>query len=125
MVLPFLMMVIVNELVRPSLKEKPYSSHGVTAMNSAKVDKGKCSWNCHNDTNYCKQNHVKLLKDYFEYTDPVYFGIIHLLKSTGNYGLANIVFLVILFPLIMYILLIKSIDMNRQIHVLKSKKNHE
>jgi len=117
-------MVIVNELVRPTLTGKPYQAHGVTAMNSAQVNLDECSWNCHNNTDYCKQNHVKVLKDYFEYIDPVYFGIIHLLKSTGNYGLANIVFLVILFPLIMYLLLIKSIDMNRQINMLKSKKNN-
>ena len=104
------MMVIVNELVRPTLKGNPYQAHGVTAMNSAEVNLDECSWICHNNTGYCKQNHVKILKNYFEYTDPVYFGIIKLLKSTGNYGLANIVFLVILFPLIMYLLLIKYFD---------------
>lgn len=118
-------MVIVNELVKPTLKGKPYQAYGVTAINSGEVNPIKCTWNCHNNTDYCKQNHVKILKDYFEYTDPIYFGIIKLLKSTGNYGMANIVFLVILLPLIMYILLIKSINMNRQIKMLKSNKNHE
>ena len=115
----------MNELLRPSLTGNRYQAHGVTAMNSAKANLDECSWICHNNTSYCKDNHVKVLKDYFDYTDPIYFGIIHLLKSTGNYGVANIVFLVILFPLIMYLLLIKSIDMNRQINMLKSKKNHE
>ena len=90
------MMVIVNELVRPNLKGKPYHSHGVTAMNSAKANLDECSWICHNNTSYCKENHVKVLKDYLDYSDPVYFGIIHLLKSTGNYGLANIVFLLLI-----------------------------
>ena len=119
------MMVMVNELVRPTLKGNPYQAHGITAINSAKANFDECSWICHNNTSYCKENHVKVLKDYFGYIDPIYFGIIDLLKSTGNYGLANIVFLVILFPLIMYLLLIKSIDINRQINMLKSKKNHE
>ena len=61
------MMVIVNELVRPTLKGKPYHSHGVTAMNSAKANLDECSWICHNNTGYCKENHVKVLKDYFDY----------------------------------------------------------
>ena len=119
------MMVVMNELGRPTLTGKPYQAKGVKAMNSVEANLEECSWICHNNTGYCKKNHVKVLKDYFKYTDPVYFGIINLLKSTGNYGLANIVFLVILFPLIMYILLIKSVDMNRQINMLKSKKNNE
>ena len=44
---------------------------------------------------------------FFMLVFPIYFGIISSLKSTGNYRLANIIFLVIGLPLIMYILLVK------------------
>ena len=106
---------MINELVRPTIEEKPYERQGIVAMNSAIKTPLKCSWICHNDTDYCKENHVKILNNYFEYTDPIYFGIIHSLKSVGNYSLANIIFLVILIPLIMYLLLIKSINIQDQI----------
>ena len=43
---------------------------------SSKRIKEKCSWACYFDTNFCKENHVKFAKNYFEKTDPLYFGII-------------------------------------------------
>ena len=120
LVLPFLGMIMVNEFVRPNIKEKGYKKQGITAINSAKRIKEKCSWICHNDTGYCKENHVKFAKPYFDKIDPIYFGIIHSLKATGDYGLANVIFLVILIPLIMYFLLVKSISM--QLEIRKFKK---
>ena len=114
-------MILTNEIVRPTIKEKPYSLQGVTAMNSSIQTKDKCTWNCAANTTYCKQNHVKYVKQYFEIIDPIYFGIIRLLAATGNYGLANIIFLVILWPLVMYYLLIKSFDMNARIKELKRR----
>jgi hypothetical protein len=110
LVVPFLLMILVNEFMRTTLKDKPYSISGITAMNSAVPTKEKCNWNCHNNTKYCKQHHVKLVKPYFNVVDPVYFGMIGLLASTGNYGLANIIFLVILWPLFMAVLLAKVIN---------------
>ncbi|MDT8415922.1 MAG: hypothetical protein RQ735_11170, partial [Flavobacteriaceae bacterium] len=62
LILPFLLMIMVNEVIRPTIKEKPFSSHGITAMNSAVKVTEKCSWICHNNTTYCKKNHVKYLK---------------------------------------------------------------
>lgn len=118
-VFPFLMMIIINEVVRVTIKEKGYTRRGVTAINSAKRTVKKCTWICHNDTEYCKSNHVKLTAPHFDKIDPVYFGIIHSLKSTGNYKFANILFLVILIPLMLFFLLVKSIDMEFQIRKLK------
>ena len=113
---------MINEFVRLNTIEEGYNKQVVTAINSAKKQKEKCSWICHNNTNYCKENHVKLAKPYFDKIDPIYFGIINSLKSTGNYGLANIIFLVILLPLIMYVLLAKSISMQFKIRKLKKDK---
>lgn len=119
LVFPLLSMVAVNEFARGSVTEDGYTSHGITAINSAEGFKEKCSWACHNDTKYCKEHHVKLAKPYFAQIDPIYFGIIRSLQSTGNYGLANIIFLVILIPLLIYILLVKSIRLQRQIRHIK------
>lgn len=115
LVLPFLIMVIANELVRSEIKENGFHYKGVTAINSTKTNAEKCTWHCHNDTDFCKTHHVKVLKSYFKYTDLLYFGIINSLKATGNYGGANIIFLVILLPGLMFLLLIKSINIQLEI----------
>jgi hypothetical protein len=114
-------MVLINEYVRYNSNEEGYNTYGITAINTAKKTKERCSWICHNNTTYCKENHVKLSKSYVDKIDPVYFGIIRVLKSTGNYGLANIIFLVILFPLIIYVLLIQSIRMQFKIRQLNKR----
>ena len=83
----FLVMIMVNEFVRLNTNEKGYTKgkwgliQNITAINTADKLKGKCTWICHNHTNYCKKNHVKLAKPYFNKIDPIYFGIINSLKS--------------------------------------------
>jgi hypothetical protein len=121
LLLPYLVIILINESVRPTIIEKPYQILGLTFINSNLRKPDKCTWVAHNDTNYCKKHHVKYLKNYLEKTDVVYFGIIKLLHSTGNYGAANIIFLVILFPLIMWYSLVKIIDYWFEIKHLKKK----
>ncbi len=116
---PFLLMVGVNEIVKPTITEKPYSSSGITTINSADKIPDRCTWICHNQTSYCKKNHVKFAKDFFTVTDKIYFGAIGLLRSTGNYGMANIVFLVVLIPLTMWFLLVQSITIQGKINEIK------
>lgn len=111
---PFLLMVTTNEAIRPTIVEPPYSKNGMTAINSADESIEKCSWICHNNTNYCKKHHVKQLKTY--YADIIYFGIISSLAKTGYYGLANIVFLVVLLPLLIWIFMIKSLNIQDEIN---------
>ena len=123
LLLPYLLMIVVNEAYRPTIKEKPYSAHGITAINSNIRTPKKCTWAAHSDTKYCEQHHVKYLKNQLESTDKIYFGAIGALRSTGNYGLANIAFLVVLFPLIIWFSLVKIIDYAIAIRNLK-KGNH-
>lgn len=116
---PFMLMVLVNESVR--IQDETHSkSKGFVLLNTTEPVKNKCSWNCHNNTAYCIENHIRYIKRYLKYTNPIYFGAIGALKSTGNYGLANIVFLVILMPLWMFYFLVKSIDLIIEIN--KNKK---
>ena len=119
---PFLLMVLTNEAVRLKLKEKPYSANGITAVNSAECLPMKCTWICHNNTTYCKAHHVKHLKPFYAITDLFYFGVIGVLASTGNYGAANIIFLVFLLPLTILYFIIKSIDLQKEIQKLSKKK---
>ena len=119
LIVPFLIMILINEVVRVTIKEIPYSAHGVTAINSVDKIENKCTWVCHNQTNYCKLHHVKFDKKWFIITDNIYFGVIKLLQSTGNYGLANIILFVVLFPLIIWFLIIRSIDIQIEINNLK------
>ena len=120
LIFPFLLMIVINEIVRPTIHEKPYSKYGKTTMNSVDEISNKCTWTCHNDTRYCKQNHVKYLKPYYKYTDTVYFRMIGMLKKTGNYGMANVVFLVFLVPFLIWFLIIKSLNIQDEINKLKN-----
>lgn len=121
--LPYLLMIIINESYRFIIKDKPYSLQGITAINSDIRTPKKCTWAAHSDTNYCKQNHVKFLNNHFDLTDKIYFGAINALRSTGNYGAANVVFLVLFFPLIIWFSMVKIIDYIVEIKALK-KQHH-
>jgi len=115
-------MIVINEIVRPSIKKKPYSYQSITAINSSDKIPDKCTWICHNNTNYCMQQHVKYFKPYFSSTNKIYFGIINLLRSTGNYGAANIIFLVVLVPLMIWFFLIKSLNIQDEIKHFKKQQ---
>lgn len=119
LIFPFLIMILINEAMRSNINEAPYYYHKVTTINSAKKLKNKCSWHCHNDTDFCKQYHAKHTQHLFKIIDPFYFGIISFLKSTGSYAMANILFLVILSPLLMYYFLVRIIDVQEQINSIK------
>lgn len=119
---PFLLMALVNEVVRPTIEETPYTAYGFTAMNPLVETPEKCSWICHNNTSYCKERHVTYLKPYFSVVDPVYWGIIRALKSTGNYGAANLVVFVVVLPLLMFWWLVSSLNMQREIRKLNRKR---
>ena len=122
LIFPILFMIVVNETIRPTLKEKPFSKNGLNGMNSADITAEKCTWTCYLATKYCKENHVKYLKPYYKYTDPMYFGIIDFNHKTGNYVWANIAFLVLLFPLLVYSFFVKSMNLQDEINNLKTKK---
>jgi hypothetical protein len=116
---PFALMILVNEYSRGKIQASTYQSRGQDTINSAQRDPQKCTWACHNDTGFCKAHHVKFDSRHFPYTDPLYFGMITLLKGFGNYGLANILLLVLFFPILIYLLLIKSLNIQDQLNKLR------
>jgi hypothetical protein len=121
LLLPFAFMVVVNELVRPAIKDKPYSMSGITAINSIEKDPHKCTWICPNNTAYCKAHHVKF-EQLSGITDPYYFGTINLLRATGNYGAANIVLYVLFLPLFIWFFFIKILAIRNEINNIKKEK---
>lgn len=118
----FLIMILVNESIRPTIQENPYPLNGITAMNSVIRFPDKCSWARHNDTRFCQNNHAPFMKSYFAKTDPIYYGVISRLKQTGDYQSANIFFFLVLFPLISWLFLIGGLRMNRKIKALKESE---
>ena len=122
LLLLFVVVVIVNEFSRVSALNSKDQRLSGTTINSSRQHPERCSWSCHDNTAYCKANHVKLLTPYFEYTDRAYFGIINGLRSTGNYGWANVVFLVVLLPALMILLLLRILQMRRKIRLLNTGK---
>lgn len=120
LIIPLLFVVSVNEYTRLTNSNNGFVRKGITAINPSIKTPEKCSWYCHTDTGYCKKHHTHLLKKYTSKIDPFYFGIINSLHNAGDYGLANIIFLVILFPAFIYVLLIKSISIQRKIKKLKN-----
>ncbi len=121
--IPLLLVVSVNEYYRIKLNKQHYFRSKIISINSSNAYIDKCSWQCHDNTSYCKTHHVKLLNRYFPYVDQLYFGIIDLLKMPGNYVMANIVFLVILWPALMYYFFVRTIFMQIKIAELKKSKN--
>ena len=123
LILPFLGMIMINEFVRANSHEKGFTKYGITAINSGEGFKDKCSFICHEKTEYyCQVHHVKLPKSYVNKIDPIYYGIIDLLLETDGYRLANLIIFVIILPLIMYVLLVKSISLEFKIRKLKNGK---
>jgi|GEM_PF-2641323 len=86
LILPFLIMVVVNEYSRPGLTGFHNAKYNATGMNPNVPMKDKCTWTGFFDTGYCKQHHVKYMSSLYEYIDPIYFGIISLLHATGKRG---------------------------------------
>ena len=125
---PYLLVVLVNESVRPTIndpgftKTTTYNSYKTinTAMNPELLHHDVCSWRCHKFA--CKP---QLFKSVESYINPIYSGIISFLKSGGSFGsyaIANILFLVLLWPLAMFYLLTKSLDIQQDIKNIKSRK---
>lgn len=115
LLLPYLMVVAVNEYSRPGLTGYYNSKYDARGMNTATASKQVCSWKCFFDTGYCKRHHVKYLHRYYDVIDPIYFGIIDFLHRAGNYGATNLIFLVFGWPLLMYFLLIRILQLRKKL----------
>ena len=108
-------MIIVTESSRTYFGENGRTK-GLVTVFSQEPKQTHCSWACgFNTTDHCLVNHSGLPKTTRDSLKPFYFGVIHVLQSTGGYRAANIVFLVILWPLILSIMIVKVFCNHRRI----------
>lgn len=120
---PLLIVVAVNEWCRSQIGGGNNAYMGYPTINTVLKISAQCSWYCHNNTTYCKQVHTHVLKPWFKQIDPFYFGMVSYLKSTGDYAAANIFFLVLLWPIVMYWLLIRILLRERVIRERVIRRN--
>ena len=120
---PFILMIVINESVKSISKKNSFHIGGIKTINSKEKIKNKCTWVCHNDTRYCKTNHVKFNHKYFSKTDPLYFGVINCLDARDSYVLMNVFILVVLIPFFIWYFLIKSMNIQDQIVDIKKNKS--
>ena len=125
LLIPLALIVVTNELVRPTIHEKRHIYHGLSAINSAAKSSTKCTWQCYINTFHCKEKHVKYLKSYSSRTDTYYFGLIKLFKNTQQYALANVFILAFLIPLTICYLFIRSISIQETISMIRKNQHHE
>lgn len=120
--LPILIIVSVNETSRVNRTEVDAKVKDGVAINTDTKMLNKCTWACYYDTkSHCKGTHTVLAKPYFKYIDPIYFGIIKSMSFGGNYQVMNVIFLVILIPLLILTLMVRAIEMGYKIKALKKK----
>ena len=108
---PFILMVLVNHFIKPAVDPIPNDGK----WNSTKPLPDRCTWACHDHTNYCIQHHVKMNKYIIWITRLLYDNEIRFLQLFGNYSFANILILVTLVPLYIWYFLIKIIDTLQEI----------
>ena len=109
-------MILVNESYRIKLSPQDFKKINIEGF---KPD--QCTWYC--EVPGCDPaKHVRLINS--RRVNQLYNKIISTnnMMGRGNYELSNIIFLVILWPLFMYILLIKCIDIQQKIKEIKKKK---
>lgn len=116
LLLLFLLMIVINESMRKSLVDHDFKIYGVSPMNSAEYNLSKCTWACHNaTTSHCKVHHATSASSFSKWIDPIYFGMIGGLHSTGDYGIANVILLVLVWPIIMSYLFITVLKMRKEL----------
>lgn len=123
LLLPYLIMVAVNEVSRWRQPVAYEYKGGVTygasipAINPSEGDPDRCTWRCHDETEYCLRYHVESPPP--EWLKEAYLGIIRLLAGTGAYGLSNVLLLGVGWPLVLLLLLIGVVQMRQKIKSLR------
>jgi hypothetical protein len=105
-------MVVINEINRPQKKfDIKYLGNNGKAYNSDKEESRSCTWNCHNHG--CDSKHfskMSVLNNqiiYWMNSEIKKFNKI----GSGDYSSMNIATLVIIWPLLMFALLVMNIEL--------------
>ena len=106
--LAYLLLVVGNETERHLLDAPQSGKIHVVRSETA------CSWQCHHATiNHCLAYHNGLSESAREAVEPAYFGLTALLRSSGNYRAANLLFLGLLWPLLLSIGMMRCLRLTK------------
>lgn len=108
---PFLLMVVVNETNKTKRFTIKLFGEEVDALNSEDSDTSQCTWNCH--TEGCLKEHHNRNRISLGPVDTLRQKIIDSLGvSNGDkYKSNNILFLVILWPVLMFGLVVANVEL--------------
>lgn len=73
----------------------------------------KCGWECFEHTDKCIKEHKGLPDGFRQTIKPAYYGFIHALRSTGDYYLANLILIALVWPVAMSVLGMRTVQMLR------------
>ncbi len=128
LVIPFLLMILINEWMRTRTDSIGYRYAGVRTINSDRSVNDACTWACYRNTTYCLDHHVKYLSPYTSSTNRLYFGMIDSLKDgTGKvnryYYWTNLLLLVVFVPLTIWAFLVGGLNIQDKIRAQRHSKN--
>ena len=105
--LPLLTICIVNETNKPQTLytiSTPFFKNK-NAYHSDQYTTNNCTWSCHNFG--CKHPHLIQSK----FIENIYFMIINGNKASQAYVLSSVVFLALIWPLVIFVLIILNINL--------------
>ena len=110
LVTPFFFLIVVNEASRSDVYYVSIFDTKVLALNPQQKDAKRCTWDCHsNECSHRKKNCINI-----GIIDVLYQNIIASLKLKDGgdvYQQMNVLFLVIIWPLVMFGLLVANVEL--------------
>ena len=106
---PFFCLIVVNEASRSEVYYVSIFDNKVTALNPEQRDAKRCTWDCHKKCSHREKNWINI-----GIIDVLYQNIIaslQLKKGGDVYQQMNVLFLVIIWPLVMFGLLVANVEL--------------
>ena len=109
LVTPFFFLVVVNEASRSEVYYVSIFDTKVPALNPQQKDAKRCTWDCHKKCSHREKNWINV-----GIIDVLYQNIMTSLKLKDGgdvYQQMNVLFLVIIWPLVMFGLLVANVEL--------------
>ena len=106
---PFFCLIVVNEASRSEVYYVSIFGKKVPALNPQQRDAKRCTWDCHKKCSHREKNWINI-----GIIDVLYQNIIaslQLKKGGDVYQQMNVLFLVIIWPLVMFGLLVANVEL--------------
>jgi hypothetical protein len=106
---PFFCLIVVNEVSRSEPYQVTVFGKSEPSINPQQKDVKRCTWDCHKECSHRKKNCINV-----GIIDVLYQNIIaslDLKKGGDAYQRMNVLFLVIIWPLVMFGLLVANVEL--------------